>query len=306
MTAPTAPERTIRDMLMQHARGEVDVDGMMRELMGFDDWLVPIAFLAAPSDGKVHDGLVMYSQQQRLPPGELWLFTDRAAADRVAPKWATLGSYVTGVSTLEWVEPLMTSGLKIVKVNPGGTRQEYWGIQSGGFEIAASWARGVAIEKGLRKSGTNGDADLAALMERHTTFVIPLSAGSQRPITAVDRDGETLYCCLTEDAWKATYQALSAEREVLSGTTTLAGLRSVLTNNFPVHSVCFQPFLNGGRHQVTRGRSELMRSRVSGDVDLTEVRAFLAKGQLIGAIKVYRELTGVGLADAKKAVEEMR
>lgn len=37
----------------------------------------------------------------------------------------------------------------------------------------------------------------------------------------------------------------------------------------------------------------------------TEVRASLANGRKIEAIKIYRELTGVGLKEAKEAVEAM-
>ncbi|GAA2146117.1 ribosomal protein bL12 [Glycomyces algeriensis] len=36
---------------------------------------------------------------------------------------------------------------------------------------------------------------------------------------------------------------------------------------------------------------------------LTEVRALIGQGKKIQAIKVYRELTGVGLKEAKDAVE---
>ncbi len=38
---------------------------------------------------------------------------------------------------------------------------------------------------------------------------------------------------------------------------------------------------------------------------LEEVRTMLRRGQKIEAIKLYREMTGLGLADAKRAVEEM-
>lgn len=37
-----------------------------------------------------------------------------------------------------------------------------------------------------------------------------------------------------------------------------------------------------------------------------EVRALIAAGDMIGAIKRYREVTGVGLVEAKRAVEDMR
>jgi hypothetical protein len=38
---------------------------------------------------------------------------------------------------------------------------------------------------------------------------------------------------------------------------------------------------------------------------MSEVRSFIKAGNKIGAIKLYREITGVGLAEAKEAVEKM-
>jgi ribosomal protein L7/L12 len=40
--------------------------------------------------------------------------------------------------------------------------------------------------------------------------------------------------------------------------------------------------------------------------DHPDVIAMLRSNNLIGAIKVYRDITGLGLAEAKPAVEEMR
>ncbi len=40
-------------------------------------------------------------------------------------------------------------------------------------------------------------------------------------------------------------------------------------------------------------------------VGFEDVAALVRRGDKIGAIKLYREKTGVGLADAKKAVDEM-
>ncbi|QIS10185.1 ribosomal protein bL12 [Nocardia arthritidis] len=47
----------------------------------------------------------------------------------------------------------------------------------------------------------------------------------------------------------------------------------------------------------------LNKSSGSYSVDLTEVGELMAQGKKIQAIKRYRELTGLGLKDAKDAVE---
>lgn len=44
----------------------------------------------------------------------------------------------------------------------------------------------------------------------------------------------------------------------------------------------------------------------ANDPRMGEVRAFIAAGQVINAIKRYRELTGAGLLEAKNAVEAMQ
>jgi len=135
----TAPLPFARGVLTQHARGHVSVDGVMAALMSFNDWLVPVALMARGTP-HVGAGLVVFSETQALPAGEAWLFTDREAADRVAAKWPTLGAYETGVTALDWAKLLAGSGLTIVKVNPGGPREEYWGINSGAFALTLSWA----------------------------------------------------------------------------------------------------------------------------------------------------------------------
>jgi ribosomal protein L7/L12 len=56
------------------------------------------------------------------------------------------------------------------------------------------------------------------------------------------------------------------------------------------------------------------RGAASRDAQLTpvfddrfhEVRALIRRGDLIGAIKLYREKTGLGLKESKDAVEAMR
>ncbi|WP_110206729.1 ribosomal protein L7/L12 [Nocardioides daejeonensis] len=46
-------------------------------------------------------------------------------------------------------------------------------------------------------------------------------------------------------------------------------------------------------------------SSAPGGPDLTEVMALKQQGKLIHAIKLYRELTGLGLKEAKEAVERL-
>jgi len=54
----------------------------------------------------------------------------------------------------------------------------------------------------------------------------------------------------------------------------------------------------------TRG-SVMAASTRDGPRDMAEVQRLIASGQLISAIKLHRELTGLGLKESKDAVEAM-
>src|SRR5208282_3672882 len=54
----------------------------------------------------------------------------------------------------------------------------------------------------------------------------------------------------------------------------------------------------------TRG-SVMAASNPDGPRDMAEVQRLIASGQLISAIKLHRELTGLGLKESKDAVEAM-
>lgn len=54
------------------------------------------------------------------------------------------------------------------------------------------------------------------------------------------------------------------------------------------------------------GLAEKFQSYEPAFPDMADVQELVRRGQLIQAIKLYRERTGVGLAEAKAAVERMR
>jgi ribosomal protein L7/L12 len=60
-----------------------------------------------------------------------------------------------------------------------------------------------------------------------------------------------------------------------------------------------------GRGGPARDAGPLAASRLPGPPSELEVRSLLAAGDKIGAIKLYRELTGLGLKEAKDAVDAM-
>lgn len=54
------------------------------------------------------------------------------------------------------------------------------------------------------------------------------------------------------------------------------------------------------------GLEEKFQSYEPSFPDMADVQELVRRGQLIQAIKLYREKTGVGLAEAKTAVERMK
>ncbi|MCA9534436.1 MAG: hypothetical protein KC593_12180 [Myxococcales bacterium] len=255
----TAPLPFQRGALTQHARGLIDVNGVMRMLMSFEDWLVPVSLMAKGPE-RVGEGLVVYGSEQRLPPGEVWVFTDREAADRVAQQYATLGPYETGVAARDWV-PLLDSET-ICKVNPGGPRDEYWGITSGAFALAKSWAAGLALEQQLaaapRASGFADPASCADELRQFTSFMVAM-AGNGSPLFTETATGFEGYVCLTPDEWAATAAVFQAGgQQVHCATLGSAQLIKLLSTHERMTEVCFQRHAETGRRMTRVTRASLL------------------------------------------------
>ena len=78
------------------------------------------------------------------------------------------------------------------------------------------------------------------------------------------------------------------------------GISGVLQAKFPV----VDP--NAKRiARLERRVSELSKQLGIEEAPLTDVQALIAQGRKVGAIKLYREQTGAGLAASKEAVDAM-
>jgi len=96
----------------------------------------------------------------------------------------------------------------------------------------------------------------------------------------------------------------------ISGNTDGAGVRDLLLEGRFDAAVDLYAAFMGVDEFTARDAVEAMQGDLDAEANLSDdnfdnIRHLLARGNKIEAIKQYKELTGSGLADAKRAVEEM-
>ncbi|HEX8072076.1 MAG TPA: hypothetical protein VF546_19160 [Pyrinomonadaceae bacterium] len=143
----SAPVRVLTD----YSRKRVGADEVMRALAGHKGWLAP-ALMFARAEGQdlfLDGGMVLFGTETRLPPGELWVFTDRAAAERAQAAGALLGPYAADIAGTELFGRL-DPRLQIVRVNPYSPNEQGWQSLPGSYELAKLWAQVIALEEGFK------------------------------------------------------------------------------------------------------------------------------------------------------------
>ncbi|MBV9928548.1 MAG: hypothetical protein JOZ96_26265 [Acidobacteria bacterium] len=148
-------------VLIAYSQKRAGANEVMRALAGHKGWLAPVTLFAqAEEQHLLLDSVVMFGTETRLPPGELWLFTDRAAAERAQAAGAMLGLYaakVAGTELFGKIDPR----LQIVRVNPYSPNEQGWQFLPGSYELAQLWAEVVALEEKFEESGDPFYAALA-------------------------------------------------------------------------------------------------------------------------------------------------
>jgi len=125
-------------------------DRVMRGLMTHDGWLAPAVTLAPDADGNVvTDNIVMYGTETRLPPGEMWLFTERCYAQAAHEKGGHLGALASDLRGVD-VFSNVPVGMQKLLVNPGSRPEEGWFLGSAGaIQLGRVWAAAVNLEQRL-------------------------------------------------------------------------------------------------------------------------------------------------------------
>jgi hypothetical protein len=155
-------------VLIDYSQKRVGANEVMRAFASHKGWLAPVQIFA--QGGEQHlllDSMVLFGMETRLPPGELWVFTDRAAAERAQAAGALLGPYASDVAGTELFDKI-DPRLQIVRVNPYSPSEQGWQFLPGSYELAKLWAQVIALEEGFKN--TDG-LDYAAIA-RFQTFLL--------------------------------------------------------------------------------------------------------------------------------------
>lgn len=140
-------------VLTDYSQKRVGVNEVMRALASHKGWLAPALMFARAGEQHLFlDSLVLFGTETRLPPGELWIFTDRAAAERAQAAGALLGPYAAHVSGTELFGKI-DPGFQIVRVNPYSPNEQGWQFLPGSYELASLWAQVIALEEGFENRG---------------------------------------------------------------------------------------------------------------------------------------------------------
>lgn len=137
-------------VLIDYSQKRVGVSEVMRALVGHKDWLAPALMFAQEGEQDIFlDGMVLFGMETRLPTGELWVFTDRAAAERAQAAGAQLGPYASKISGTELFNKI-DPRFQIVRVNPYSPNEQGWQFLQGSYEVAKLWAQVIALEEGFK------------------------------------------------------------------------------------------------------------------------------------------------------------
>ncbi len=187
----SAPGAALRQLLVRYGEKQISLDQAMRAMLGHEHYLVPSVML---SHHEVHDDGVMFSTEQRFPPGEMWVFTDNEAAQRAQRAHGALGLYTAGQHARTMVECFEQSGLSVLRINPQGPESEGFLFSQRACPLLNVWLTGLALEDACKQ--TNQDALREAFL-MHDGFLLVMS--DAQPMITRDAGGITLHALVTAD-----------------------------------------------------------------------------------------------------------
>ncbi len=175
-------------MLEAYSQQRASMHDVMRALTSHRGWLVPALLVARSIDEQsyVLDNMVLFGTETRLPPGELWIFTDRAAAELAQAAGALLGAYAGGINGTELFRRL-DPNVPTVRVNPYSPRARTWTFQeNSASEVGRIWADAIALEESFAQWRQTGQPDRAAISNYRAFLLFDHSSG---PVITLPNQG---------------------------------------------------------------------------------------------------------------------
>jgi hypothetical protein len=141
-------------VLIEYSQKRAGASEVMRAFAGHKGWLAPALMFARQAQGQnyiLDSPMVLFSTETQLPPGELWVFTDRAAAERAQAAGALLGPYAADIAGTDLFDKLDPS-LQIVRVNPYSPSEQGWQFLPGSYELAQLWGQVIRLEESFNNA----------------------------------------------------------------------------------------------------------------------------------------------------------
>lgn len=246
----SAPVRT----LLAYSQERADTNDVMRALTSHRGWLVPVGLIAESIEqSRVVDNLTLLSGETRLPPGELWIFTDLEAALLAQAAGALLGAYAGGIAGTELFS-IIDPNLKTLRINPGSPRERTWIFMDGsGSEVGKIWADAIALEESFEQWQQTGTPDKTAVMNyrafllfNHSSgpvITLPNRAGMSNPAAAFTApDCADMFLSKLSEEQRAQMQRVATSGETLWETSPRLGIDGLIINVFGPGATYAFPF----------------------------------------------------------------
>jgi hypothetical protein len=199
------------------AAGEADVDHVMRSLASHDSWWVPVEYARQTWGQSEFDQTLPFPD--RGPLAMLNVFTHPEAA--VLGEASASGDYggpIAGVKLLQYLDP----GLSSLFVNPGSPREHQWYIEGSGFDIAASWATAVTVERALAGWGI-GPVPTTDLLGHHYHLLVDQQTQAPAQVFLPEMDGVVAVCFTASDRTAEFVAGLPAGARPFAETSLVEG-----------------------------------------------------------------------------------
>jgi hypothetical protein len=187
---PVAEPPALLSVLAAFGANRIGTSQVLRALMEHPSWLAPAGPYASAGGDLVVPKMVLYGDQARMPPGVVWVFSDRAHADRanaqLVAQGGQLGPYVEGVSGVDVFSRLESFKFEKLNVNIGSPAVETFFVGDGPGPLLGLWARAVGLEQTIARATSHQDP---AMLRALRDFPGLCTFQSDDGVMVIERDG---------------------------------------------------------------------------------------------------------------------